>query len=130
MLPNHNLMAKTNCWEYLQAISATWQTYQSTGTCCVAKKLRTCSSPRRRSIILADWTLFSRRPTLDVHTKSIPPTLCLRGWVLGWFHLVDPWGLLTWHWCSEPWTSEDFHHWSVCKHWTNRSLFQIYTIKN
>ena len=55
------------------------------------------SSHRRRSLILADWTLFSRRPMLDVHTKCIPPSLCLRGWVLGWFHQVDPWDLLTYH---------------------------------
>jgi hypothetical protein len=49
MLPNHNLQAESNCWEYLQAISVTWQTYRSTGTCCAAKKSRTCSSRRHRS---------------------------------------------------------------------------------
>jgi len=83
MLPNHNLQEESNYWEYLQAILATWQTYWFEGTCCATKKSRTCSSCRLRSLILADWTLFFRRPTLNVHTKCVPLSLCLRGWVLG-----------------------------------------------
>jgi len=102
-LPNHDLLAESNFWWYLQLISATISAYRSTGTCCAPK---TCSSHFRRSLISPNWMVLSPRRTLDVYTERIPPSLCLRGWVLGWIHSVHPWELLTLHQGTEPSTSE------------------------
>jgi len=57
-LPNHELLAESNFWWYLQLISTTLPAYRSTGTCCAPK---TCSSRFRRSLTPPKWTILSPR---------------------------------------------------------------------
>lgn len=76
-------------------------------------------------LIFKKSKIFSYRRALDVYTECISPSLCLRGWLLGWIHSVDPWYLLTWHQCAEPSTSEVLHRWIVNKRQTYRPLLQI-----
>jgi len=126
-LPNHELLTKSNFWWYLQLISTTLHAYQSTGTCCAPK---TCSARYRRSLIRPNWMIFSPCRAFDVYTERIPPSLYLRGWLLGWIHSVHPWDLLTLHQDTEPSTSVVLRCWIVHERQTYRPLLQIYTIKN
>jgi len=118
-LPNHDLLAESNFWWYLQLISATLPAYRSTGTCRAPK---TCSSHFRRSLIPLNWMILSPRRALDVYTECIPPSLCLRGWLLGWIHSVHPWNLLTLHQGTEPLTFEVLCHWIVHERRSTRPL--------
>ena len=126
-LPNHDLLVESDSWWYLQLISATLPVYRSTGTCCA---LKTCLSRFRRSLIPSKWTILSPRRALDVYTKRFAPSLCLRGWLLGWIHPVHPWDLLTLHQGTEPSTDEFLRCWIVHERRSTRPLFQIYTIRN
>ena len=55
-LLNHELMAESNFWWYLQLISETLPAYRSIGTCCAPK---TCSSRFRRSLTRPKWMILS-----------------------------------------------------------------------
>jgi len=66
-LPNHDLLAESNSWWYLQLISTMLPAYRSTGTCCAPK---TCSSRFRRSLIPPKWMILSPRRALDVYTEQ------------------------------------------------------------
>jgi len=69
--------------------------------------------------------IFSYRRALDVYTERIPPSLCLRGWLISWIHSVDPWDLLTLHQGIEPSTSEVLRRWIVHERRTYRPLLHI-----
>jgi len=126
-LPNHDFLAESNYWEYFQLISTTLHAYRSTGTWCA---LKIWSSRYCRSLIPLNWMIFSHHRALDVYTERISLSLCLRGWLFGWIHSVDPWYLLTWHQGTEPSISEVLQCWIVLERRTYRSLFQIYTMRN
>ena len=75
--PNHDLLAESNFWWYLQLISATLRAYRSTGTWCAPK---TCSSRFCRSLILSKWMILSTllmspglTPWLNSFSSSLRP---------------------------------------------------------
>ena len=81
-LPNHDLLAESNFWWYLQLISSTLHAYRSTGTWCAPK---TCSSRYRCSLIPLKWMIFYPRRALDVYTERISPSFVSPG-LTPWFN--------------------------------------------
>jgi len=69
-------------------ISATLHAYRSTRHVVLPKH-----APHVVVVRSPNWMIFSHRRALDVYTERIPLSLCLRGWLLGWIHSVDPWYL-------------------------------------
>jgi len=129
-------MTESNSWEYLQKISAMKNPTRSSRTWCVHQISRTCSSRRSCSWASSGWPAISQLSrSMDVDTQLRPPYLCICGWVVGWFDLVNPSDILTWH-RLEPWTNWALYHWSrlqltSCSNLIDKCpLIQIYTIRN
>jgi len=127
-LPNHDLLAESDSWWYLQLISATLPAYRSTGTCtlCPQNMLVTFSS------FFNSTQVNDTLPSSSVGRLywTFCTLLVSPGWLLGWIHSIHPWDLLTLHQDTEPSTYEVLHRWIVHECRSTRPLFQIYTIRN